>query len=253
MKIGAQLYTVREHAQTEADFAKTIKRIAAIGYTCVQVSGIGPVPAQKVADICTESGIDVVITHTNPERIKNDTSNVIAEHKLMGAKYVGIGSMPGYYSDGFADVKRFVADYTPAAEKIHAAGLTFMYHNHDFEFEKYSDKLIFNYLLEAFPPEKMGVILDLFWVQAAGADPVYWLNKLKGRVEVVHFKDYAIIGGQRKPREVMEGNMNWGTHVAACREAGVEWAFVEQEEFNGKDPFDCLKTSFENLRKAGLC
>ena len=38
MKIGAQLYTVREHTQNLKDFAETLKKVAEIGYTTVQVS-----------------------------------------------------------------------------------------------------------------------------------------------------------------------------------------------------------------------
>lgn len=39
MRIGAQLYTVRDFCKTLEDFSETLKRIADIGYTTVQVSG----------------------------------------------------------------------------------------------------------------------------------------------------------------------------------------------------------------------
>ena len=41
MKTGAQLFTVRMYTQTEKDFAETIRRIAEMGYTTVQLSAIG--------------------------------------------------------------------------------------------------------------------------------------------------------------------------------------------------------------------
>ena len=46
MRIGAQLYTVREFCATLEDFAETIKKVADIGYTTVQVSGTCPYPAE---------------------------------------------------------------------------------------------------------------------------------------------------------------------------------------------------------------
>ena len=46
-----------------------------------------------------------------------------------------------------------------------------------------------------------------------------------------------------------EGNMDWRAIVAACEAAGVDWYAVEQDQCY-RDPFDCLKSSFEFL--AGL-
>ena len=39
--ICAQLYTVRDFCKTLSEFAETVKKVAAIGYKTVQVSGIG--------------------------------------------------------------------------------------------------------------------------------------------------------------------------------------------------------------------
>ena len=39
MKLGAQLYTVRDFTKTTDDFAETLKKVADIGYRTVQVSG----------------------------------------------------------------------------------------------------------------------------------------------------------------------------------------------------------------------
>jgi len=248
MKIGAQLYTVREHTQTAADFDATIKKIAGIGYKYVQVSAIGPIPAQEVADICKAHNIENVITHTNPTRIKNETDAVIAEHRIMGANYIGIGSMPGDYERSTKGVRQFIADFTPAAEKIHAAGMTLMYHNHDFEFEKYDGKLMIDYLVEEFP--LLGFTLDTYWVQAGGADPAAWIKKLAGRVNVIHVKDMAWAKGKQILAEVMEGNLNWIGIFEACVAAGVKHAMVEQDECYGADPFQCLKKSLDNIKEA---
>jgi len=247
MKIGAQLYTVRAHTQTAADFAKTIKKVADIGYKCVQVSAIGPIPAQEVADICKANGVEIAITHTNQARIKDETEAVIAEHRIMGANYIGIGMIPQGYERNAAGVKQFISDYNQAAEKIHASGMTLMYHNHDLEFEKYNGKLMMDYLKEDFP--LLGFTLDTYWVQAGGADPSAWLKKLAGRVDVIHLKDMAWAGGKQLMAEVMEGNLNWDGIFEACGKAGVKYAMVEQDDCYGNDPFECLKRSYDNLNK----
>jgi len=249
MNIGAQLYTVREFTQTAEDFAATIKKVADIGYKYVQISAIGPaISAQEVADTCKSNGLTIAITHTNPARIKDETEAVIAEHRIMGTSYIGIGAMPQGYERNAQGVRQFIADFTPAAEKIHAAGMTLMYHNHDFEFEKYDGKLMMDYLVEEFP--KIGFTLDTYWVQAGGADPAAWLKKLSGRVNVVHYKDMAWAGGKQLMAEVLEGNLNWERIFEASRAAGVKYAMVEQDDCYGADPFQCLKTSYDNLKGA---
>jgi sugar phosphate isomerase/epimerase len=245
MKIGAQLYTVRDYTQTVQGFTETIKKVAGIGYKYVQISGIGPIPAQQVADICAAHGVQIVITHTPPPRVKDDTQAVIEEHRIMGANYIGIGAMPGEYERSTEGIKRFIADFTPAAEQIAQAGMMFMYHNHAFEFEKHDGKRMIEYLMEGLP--KAGFTLDTYWVQYAGAAPVAWIRKLKNRVPCVHFKDMAFVKDQQRMCEVGEGNLHWPIIFNACNEAGVEYALVEQDECYGADPFECLRTSFKNL------
>lgn len=49
MKIGAQLFTVRDFCKNTDDFAKTLARIADIGYRYVQVSGTCEYDAEWLA------------------------------------------------------------------------------------------------------------------------------------------------------------------------------------------------------------
>jgi len=248
MKIGAQLYTVREFTQTNKDFANTMKKISEIGYNCVQISAINPeIPANEIAETCKAYGLDVVITHTNPQRVLKETAAVIAEHRIMGAKYIGIGSLPSGYNHDKNGFRSFVTDFIPVARMIKQAGLQFMYHNHMFEFARFGNQTFLEYVAERFP--EVGFTLDTFWVQAGGADPAEYLKKFTGRVDVVHLKDFAVVENQRRMAEVMEGNLNWTSIFAAMEEAGVKYAMVEQDDCYGKDPFDCLRTSLTNLKK----
>lgn len=249
MKIGTQLYTVRDFTQNEKDFAEAIKKIADIGYEGVQISAIGPIPAERIADICSRHKLEIAVTHTPAARILNDTGSVIADHKLYKSKQIGIGIMPSEYQKSTAGVFKFIEDFKPAAQKIKDAGMCFAYHNHDFEFEKFDGKLIFEHILDGFGKDMLQIIPDLYWIQAGGADPVFWLKKLAGRFTVVHFKDMTMINRERRFAEVGNGNMNWPAIIEACKEGGAKWAMVEQDDCYGKNPFDCLKTSYEFLAR----
>ena len=51
------------------------------------------------------------------------------------------------------------------------AGKLLMYHNHNLEWTRLRDgRRIMDVLLEQMPADLMGVTLDTYWVQAAGAD-----------------------------------------------------------------------------------
>ena len=58
-------------------------------------------------------------------------------------------------------------------------------------------------------------------------------------------------GSRQLFAEVGEGNLEWGPILAACREAGIEYYLVEQDQCLG-DPFESLGTSLKNLRAMGL-
>jgi len=251
MKVGAQLFTVREFTKTSEDFANTMKKIAEMGYDCIQYSGVSAnITAAEVKEICDANGLEIVITHTPPDRIKNDTAAVIADHKTMGAKYVGLGAIPGHYGHTKEGFIKFVEEFTPAAKAIKEAGLQFMYHNHDFEFIRFDGISAYEYMANNFADA--GFTVDTFWVQAGGADPAYWIKKLAGRADVIHLKDFVIVEGKRRMAEVFEGNLNWDAILEAAKATGVKYAMVEQDDCNGQCPFECLQTSYQNLKKRGI-
>ena len=250
MTLGAQLYTLREFTQTEADLDYSLGRVKEIGYEAVQISAIGPIPAERVRALCDKHGLQIVLTHTDPNRILNDTEAVIREHEIMGCEYIGIGMMPQKYRCP-EWLWHFAEDYREPAKKIAAAGKLLMYHNHNFEFEKFDGKLVIDTLIESFSPEEMGFTLDTYWVQMGGGDSCDWLRKLKGRTQCVHFKDMTVHGWEPAMAPVLEGNIDFKKILATIRElGGVKHLLVEQDICEGS-PFDCLKVSFDNLKAIG--
>ena len=121
MKVGAQLYTLREYCQNVKDLDYSLGRVREIGYETVQISGVGPIPAEKLRALCDRHGLEIVLTHTDPERILNDTQAVIREHETLGCRYIGIGMMPQKYRSP-EWLWHFADDYKEPAGKIARAG-----------------------------------------------------------------------------------------------------------------------------------
>ena len=131
MKTGAQLYTIRTYTQNERDFERSMKRIAQIGYRTVQISAVGKdIRPERIREICDRNGLEIVLTHSDVNRILYDTDRLIAEHDAMGCKYIGIGSMPDRYRAP-EWLAHFAEDFREPARKIADAGKLLMYHNHN--------------------------------------------------------------------------------------------------------------------------
>ena len=61
MVLGAQLYTLRDYIRDERDIRFTLAQVAKMGYTTVQVSGMGPIDPQVLpaADPVVQSSFPV--------------------------------------------------------------------------------------------------------------------------------------------------------------------------------------------------
>ena len=252
MILGAQLYTLREQLKTEEDIRSSLKKVAEIGYTTVQASGVGPIDPHILKEICDENGLRIIVTHSSPDRILNDTEQLIRDHDVYDCKYIGIGSMPLKYRtpEGYEQFKK---DYREPIAKINASGKKFMYHHHSFEFFRMPDgRTLCEHLLEDFPADQMSIIVDTYWLQFAGRDVCATIESLKGRLECVHLKDMCIPNMENLQTfaPVGEGNMNFPPILATFEKCGAKYMFVEQDKCVGS-PFDCLKRSFENVRKMG--
>jgi sugar phosphate isomerase/epimerase len=251
--VGAQLYSVRDRTQDAESMLKTLKEIKAIGYNTCQLSGHGKaISNDEVCGMLKESGLTCVSTHISFDEIQEDLGKVIAEHKALGCAYPGIGGLPARYRKGAEGYLAFAKEASVIAQRLSDAGLTFVYHNHNFEFERLENgKTGLQILLEN-SCDALQFELDVFWVQAAGASPLDSIEAVRGRMDVVHFKEMGYGEGLTvRMMPVGEGNMNWPKIIAACDAIGVKYALVEQDNAIDTDSIACMRTSFENLKRMG--
>ncbi len=248
--IAAQLYTLREFTQTPEDIRATFHKVSQLGYEAVQVSGMGPIEARELKEIADTNGLKIVATHIAYQRICDEPQAVIDEHNLWNCRHVAIGGLPQEYrnEEGFV---RFAHEASVAVRPLIDAGLTFSYHNHSFELQRFAGRTGMQMLVDESDAQAFSFEIDTYWIQHGGANPVTWLQALRERMHVVHLKDMAMEGGKQLFTEVGAGNLEWGAILAACRQAHIEWYIVEQDTCQ-RDPFDSLKISLDNLRQMGL-
>ncbi len=260
-KTAVQMYTLREHTKSAADLAKTLKAISDIGYPAVQMSAIGSmngdspeVDAKAARQMLDDNGLICIATHRPWDNLLKNVEAEIDFHKTLGCDYVAIGGIPANYGDTYAGYRRFIQESGPVVEALKKAGIRFGLHNHSKEFfrpEKNGPSLL-DILIDETDPQVM-LELDLYWLEHAGANCVRILERSKGRVPVIHLKDKEVNEPTNDTRmaPIGEGNMDWDNILPACAAAGVDWYAVEQDNCY-RDPFDCLKSSFEYLASKNL-
>ena len=252
MQIGAQLYTATKRLQTLEDFDAGLKKVADIGYRCVQVSGTCAYKPEWLRDKLQEHGLTCAITHISTDRMINETEKVVAEHAIFGCKNIGLGSIPVPMRGTLEGYEEFRKTFLPVAQKIHDLGATFHYHNHDFDFNKIEDKHVMERILEDFP-ESTEFTFDLGWTAFADVDVLEWIDLLKGRISRIHLKDYADMPEDGSIttcaylRPIYEGKLPYDDYIKALAKAGTEYMLVEQDYCYDEDEFECLRRSFVNV------
>lgn len=248
MILGAQLYTAAKYCKTLDGLAETLTRVADMGYTSVQLSGVCAYEPEWMKEQLDKNGLTCAITHNGLDKLQYG-KRIVEQQKIFGNKYIGLGKYNMEFEPLEKAYERFRDIYTPVAKAIREYGGYFMYHNHAAEFAKIGDKTVLEKMAEDFSPEDMGFTLDVFWCQVGGADPAEVIERYAGRVPCIHLKDLKY---DRKYAPVGDGNMNFDRICAAAEKAGVEYGLVEQDNCYEDDPFDCLKRSLDYLHAMGL-
>ena len=76
-QLACTLYTLREYTRTPATIARTLARVKEIGYTAVQLSGLGPIEATELAKILNGEGLACCATHVSIEQLRTDIQKVV--------------------------------------------------------------------------------------------------------------------------------------------------------------------------------
>lgn len=249
-KLGIQLFTLRDFCQNAEDFDATLAYLSEMGVKDVQISAIGPIEAEIQKEILNKHGMSVCVTHKPFDRFVNDTEKLIEEHKIIDCYALGLGAAGDEYRDTKENVDAFIEKINAFSPALKANGMTFNYHNHDFEFKALDNGMtMIDYLIENTDPEVFHFIPDVAWIHFAGADPVEYLRKMKGRVSVCHFKDYILVDGVRKFCTLGEGRVDLKACYEACKELGIPYIMYEQDnDWIDGDAKKATKLSWEYMQ-----
>ena len=276
-RIGVQMMMLKSKVGESGPY-EVLRRLQAIGFSAVEVSQI-PMTAENVGEMRRakdELGSDFAALSAGLEAGLNDSlvsdyAKIVDDARTLGASRLRIGMMPFAAMASHEALLAFCRQAEDVAARLADDGLTLYYHNHHLEFARRGDSTILDIIRAEAPTMRLEI--DVHWVQRGGRDPVRTLAKYAGLVDLVHLKDYRI--GELPPTafealqagdhagfmqaftgvvqfgEVGEGNLEWTEVIDQAVASGAEYLLIEQDDQYGRDPYDCLQTSRDNLVALG--
>lgn len=260
-EIAFQMYSVRDLIGNPEKYAanheKTLKELAAMGYTAIEAANYGDgklygiAPEQFKADI-EAAGMKVLSSHVghnlNDQELKSGNfdgalqwwKQCIDAHKRAGMKYI---VNPGVNYPKNLQEAKVICDYlNKVGEMANAAGMKFGYHNHSHEFGKVEDKVWYDYMLEHTDAGKVFFEMDVYWAVRGQVSPVEYFNKYPGRFTMLHIKDHNEIG--------QSGMVGFDAIFNNAAKAGLNAWIVELEHASTPNILEGMKQSADYLKAA---
>ncbi|MBQ9064521.1 MAG: sugar phosphate isomerase/epimerase [Blautia sp.] len=274
LPVAIQVYGLRDLLEnTPENFKDVMQKVKDLGYDGVELAGLYGLEPAFVKKTLDEVGLVPLSAHVAFVEMMEDLDKVIADYSTIGVQYLVMPYMAEEYRpvnpEGF---EKFLPMLNEVGEKIHKAGMTFLYHNHDFEFVKLPDgRWGYDAMFEAIPHDNLMPELDTCWCDVATGQAPEFIRKYTDRIPVVHLKDYIkkgdvknmykLIGidsedggeeaGYFGLRPVGFGQMIWEPVLEAALDANTKWVVVEQDEHYEVDPLECARRSREYLKILG--
>ncbi|OEO32133.1 xylose isomerase [Devosia insulae DS-56] len=241
MDIGFQLFSARNYP-----LADVLKKVAALGYSHVEGYGSLYTDPQALKAQLDANGLTMPTAHVSLGDLE-DTSKTLKLAETLGIKVVVCPWLAPTDRPTSADGwKKFGDRLQKIGKPFQDAGLTFGYHNHEFEFISYDGKYAMDWLLEAAPA--VNVEADVAWIVRGNADPATWLPKFGDRIVAVHVKDIAPAGQNADEdgwADAGQGTVPWKTLWPIVRsQTKAQYFVAEHDNPNDIDRFASRSIAF---------
>ena len=243
LQVALELYTVRD--ETKRDFAGTLRRVAQIGYAGVEFAGYGNLIAQEMSALLAETGLLVAGTHLALDALQGPELDASIRYcQDIDCSCIVLPSLPNKWRTP-EGMRALAPQLNAIGQRCQEHGITFGYHNHDFEFARVNGGYLLDTLLSATDPSLVKIELDVYWAAYAGVDPLAYLQMLGDRVVIIHLKDMS---PNRSMTEVGKGILDMQGICAFAKSHGL-WGVVEND-YPQMSSLESAKISLEYLKQS---
>ena len=233
---GFQVWTIRK--DIVSDFAGTLKKMAAMGYSEVEMcsplgyslAGFKPLNEMSGTEmkvIIEDAGLKCTSSHFTGPELRNSLDNRIEWASQIGMKQMA-QSMPNLNLSKATmdDWRKTAQELNEIGEKTKAAGIQMVYHNHHFEFAEIDGQLIYPVLLEELDADLVKMQFQVAVIDK-GFKAQDYFRQYPDRFISVHLADYSTELEESVP--IGQGIVDWEDLFAAAKEVGVKNYFVEMD------------------------
>ena len=236
---GMVSYTYRKYF--EKDIPSTLDIIKELGITDIEFSNLFGQTAQQLRKYIDEKGLKCSSFGVSYDDLVNKTAEVAQNAKTLGAEYVRVAWIP-HKGDMTPEVMdTAIANFNRIGKILKEQyGLTFIYHNHGYEFRPYKNGTLYDYLMEQTDSKYVSFEMDILWTFFPGQDPAALLNQYGSRYKTLHLKDLRkgikgdMSGGTSQENDVAlgTGQIDIPSVIKAAKKAGIKHYYIEDESSN---------------------
>lgn len=246
MKIGYAMYSARDLTIDPDSMRMVLKEIAGMGYEGVEFFLYNGTSPEMLKEMLEEFNLEAIGTHVHKPRWDSDTQGEIEYAKKVGIPYLVYPWIsPEMRNEAF--YRELPGVLKNLAVKCRNEGIQLQYHNHDFEFVKFKDQVVMDYLMES--EDSFTFELDTFWAQYAGIDAIEYMKKYGSRIPMIHVKDYLDVeNGQPSFTAIGTGKLDSSKIIKAAKEMDKKWLIVELDN-SPLSPLESARISIETIKK----
>ena len=233
---GVVSYTYRNYF--EKDVPSTLDMIKRAGFTDIEFSNLFGKTAQELRKMLDERGLKCSSFGVSYEDLLNKTQVVAENATTLGAEYVRVASIPHKGAITLVEMQTGIEFFNTVGKILKEQfGLTFIYHNHGFEFQPYNNGTLYDYLVTQTNPKYVSFELDILWAYFQGQNPSELLKKYGRRYKTLHLKDLKkgvignLSGATSKENDVAlgTGQIDIPSIIKAAKKAKINHYYIEDE------------------------
>jgi sugar phosphate isomerase/epimerase len=238
-KFGIQLWTVKQ--ALAKDPLGVLKHLSNCGYKQIESfeGANGMFWGMKNTEFKKQLGdleMNMIASHCD---INKDFERKAGEASEIGMKYLICPHIGAQKS--IDDYKRFGDQFNKCGEIANKNGIRFAYHNHDYSFKAMAGGMPQDVLMNATDANLVDFEMDIYWVVAAGADPIAYLKKYPNRFKLCHVKDLIKTPTGHESCLLGKGTIDFKNILYVGAQNGLKFHIIEQESYTGTTELDCVK------------
>jgi len=233
--LGFQSWPIKD--MLGKDFPGTLKTMSGMGYKLIELCSpvgyktigfgfLSGMPTAEIKKTIRDAGLHCPSCHFGFSEFSMENIDKSIEFaKAMGLSQMICSTFGLPNNATLGDYQKAVDTLNTAAYKVKEAGMITGYHNHDMEFARLDNGLIYDALMARFNKELVKMQFQTEVINLGYKASTYF-EKYPGRFISAHLSDWT---ADKKQVPIGQGVIDWPAFFAAAKTGGVKNYFVEMK------------------------